>query len=162
MFNSINSMKVEGRASSLASMLKRELAAAHIQKIARGFLTRLTRSIPLIKLQIVKETIMLSQLQLLILEEFMVLEVVNLITDIIIESKTNNDSNSNGNSNMGIGIMGNLGRSIYQLQGGVESSHLLTIVSSIIDDSLNSIIKRYYHHHCYIIIVIVVNDYYYY
>ena len=31
-------MKVEGRAGALHSMLKRELAAAHIQKIARGIL----------------------------------------------------------------------------------------------------------------------------
>ena len=53
MFNNINSMKVEGRASSLASMLRRELAAAHIQKVARGFITRLTRSIPLIKVSLI-------------------------------------------------------------------------------------------------------------
>ena len=93
MLSSIGNLKVEGRAASLAAMLKKELAAAHIQKIARGFtiiiiilillllllillllgfITRLTRSVPLLKIATIKETIMLSQIQLLVIEEFLV------------------------------------------------------------------------------------------
>lgn len=73
MISNIHNVRVEGRAQQLAAMLKRELAAAYIQKLARGFITRITRSIPLIKIARIRETIMLSQMQLLVFEEFLVI-----------------------------------------------------------------------------------------
>lgn len=73
MISNIHNVRVEGRAAQLAAMLKRELAAAYIQKLARGFITRITRSVPLIKIARIRETIMLSQMQLLVIEEFLVI-----------------------------------------------------------------------------------------
>lgn len=73
MISNIHNVRVEGRATQLAAMLKRELAAAYIQKLARGFITRITRSVPLIKIARIRETIMLSQMQLLVIEEFLVI-----------------------------------------------------------------------------------------
>ena len=59
------------------------------------------------------------------------MEVVNVITEIIIESGESSEKKA-------AGLMGFLGSSIYQLQGGVETIHLKAIIDTIIDEALVS------------------------
>ena len=60
------------------------------------------------------------------------MEVVNIISEIIIE-------NGESSEKKAAGLMGFLGSSIYQLQGGVETIHLKAIIDTIIDEALVSI-----------------------
>lgn len=64
------------------------------------------------------------------------MEVVNVITEIIASSSDNDDQKA-----IGSGLMSFLGRSMYQLQGGVETTHLMKVIEEVVDDALMNIIK---------------------